>query len=254
VTLAAPTMIHDFILTERHIVLLACPLVFDLKAAQARQPLLQWRPAMGTRIGLIALDGSTTTWVDADPFFVFHFANGHERGGRIVIDYVRHDGFGPGYGGARPKPPTLHRLSLDLATRRVDDTETTGLPVEFPRINDAREALPNRFVFLPTLSETLRLPDPPSATFNTMLKVDSETGAVARHDFGNQIAGEAVFVPRRRVEAEDDGYLAVFTYDPVNRTSDFVLLDAAHIEADPVAVVRLPQRVPAGLHGNWIPL
>ena len=29
-------MIHDFVLTERHIVLLAGPAVFDLEAAQAR--------------------------------------------------------------------------------------------------------------------------------------------------------------------------------------------------------------------------
>jgi carotenoid cleavage dioxygenase-like enzyme len=41
---------------------------------------------------------------------------------------------------------------------------------------------------------------------------------------------------------QDDGYLAVFVFDPVNARSDFVLLDAAHV--DDVAVVRLPQRVP----------
>jgi carotenoid cleavage dioxygenase len=83
-----------------------------------------------------------------------------------------------------------------------------------------------------------------------MLKVNVETGDVTRHDFGNRIAGEGVFVPRG--DREDDGYLAIFCYDPFNRTSDFVLLDAARIEAEPVAVVRLPQRVPQGLHGTWI--
>ncbi len=60
VALAAPTMIHDFVLTERYIVLLVCPAVFDSAAAQQGQSFLQWRPSMGTRIGLIALDGSTT--------------------------------------------------------------------------------------------------------------------------------------------------------------------------------------------------
>ncbi|AZI35862.1 carotenoid oxygenase family protein [Caenibius tardaugens] len=29
-------------------------------------------------------------------------------------------------------------------------------------------------------------------------------------------------------------------------------LGLAPIDADPVAVIRLPQRVPQGLHGNWI--
>ena len=127
------------------------------------------------------------------------------------------------------------------------------LRVEFPRCNDTLEARPTRFVYLPTLTDTLRQQNPPSDTFNCMLKVDTETGSVVRHDFGNRIAGEAVFVPRG-ARAEDDGYLAIFTFDPDERTSDFVLLDAAPIStAEPVAVVRLPQRVPQGLHGTWIP-
>jgi carotenoid cleavage dioxygenase len=91
IDLAAPTMIHDFVLTERHIVLLACPAIFDLKAAQAGKPMLQWQPSRGTRIGLVALDGSSTQWLDADPFFVFHFGNAYERGGKLFIDYVRHE-------------------------------------------------------------------------------------------------------------------------------------------------------------------
>jgi carotenoid cleavage dioxygenase-like enzyme len=42
-------------------------------------------------------------------------------------------------------------------------------------------------------------------------------------------------------------------FDPDKRASDLVLLDAAHIDVKPVAVIRLPQRVPQGLHETWIP-
>ncbi len=257
VKLEAPTMIHDFVLTERHIVLLAGPAVFDVQAASAGQSLLQWRPNLGMRIGVIALDGSSVTWLESDAFFVFHFANGFERGDDIVIDYVRHERFALGSSpdaGPR-KAPTLHRLSIDLPSRKISDVEIIDLAVEFPRVNDAREATPTQFVYLPTLTSSLKLPNVPSDTFNTMLKVDTATGRIARHDFGNRIAGEAVFIPRngRGGDREDDGYLAIFAFDPVNRTSDFVLLDAARIDADPVAVIRLPQRVPQGLHGSWIP-
>ncbi|WP_181832922.1 carotenoid oxygenase family protein [Bosea caraganae] len=246
-TMSEPTMIHDFILTERYIVLVAGPVVFDVQAAQSGQSMLQWRPSMGTRIAVVPLDGGDPVWLQADPFFVFHFANGFERGGDIVIDYVRHHDFG-GPAGTTP----LHRLEIDLASRRIRDTALAALTVEFPRINEAREALRSRYVYVPTLSDSLRIPSPPSATFNTLLKVDTETGESARHDFGNHIVGEAVFVPRGG-QGEDDGYLAIFSYDPVAQTSDFVLLDAARVDSEPVAVVRLPQRVPQGLHGNWIP-
>jgi carotenoid cleavage dioxygenase-like enzyme len=97
---------------------------------------------------------------------------------------------------------------------------------------------------LPTLTDTLRQEHPPSATFNAILRVNAETGDVVRHDFGNKLVGEAVFIPRMPSSGEDDGYLAVFAFEPVNATSDFVLLDAAHVDDEPVAVVRLPQRVP----------
>jgi carotenoid cleavage dioxygenase len=249
--LNAPTMVHDFVLTERHLVLLAGPAVFDMEAARAGKSLIQWRPNLGMRIGVRRLDGSSTFWLEADPFFVYHFANGFERAGQIVIDHVRHDRFSLGPMPGPQTPPRLHRLTIDLANRKISDTQVVDLRVEFPRCNDRLEALPTRFVYLPTLAGSLRQQNPPSDTFNTMLKVNTETGDVTRHDFGNKIAGEAVFVPRG-TRGEDDGYLALFTFDPASGTSDFVLLDAARIDAAPVAVVRLPQRVPQGLHGTWI--
>jgi hypothetical protein len=109
-------------------------------------------------------------------------------------------------------------MNIDLASRKIADTEIANMVVEFPRVNDALNALPTRFVYLPTLTNTLQLASPPSATFNTMLKVNTETGAIVRHDFGNRVAGEATFVPRKANRSEDDGYLAIFAFDPVNRS------------------------------------
>ena len=143
-------------------------------------------------------------------------------------------------------------MSIDLAGHKITDTEIANIVVEFPRINDSLNALPTRYVYVPTLTDTLRIANPPSATFNTMMKVNTETGDIVRHDFGNRVAGEATFIPRGS-GGEDDGYLAIYAFDPVNRTSDLVLLDAAHVDAEPVAVIRMPQRVPQGLHGNWMP-
>jgi len=41
------------------------------------------------------------------------------------------------------------------------------------------------------------------------------------------------------------GYLGTFSYDPVNASSQFVLLDARHIDDEPIAVIALPKRVAA---------
>ena len=47
-----------------------------------------------------------------------------------------------------------------------------------------------------------------------MLKVDTETGSVVRHDFGNRHCRRGGLRPARGTRAEDDGYLAIFTFDP----------------------------------------
>lgn len=247
VELPMPTMIHDFILTERHVVLIAGPAVFDIEAARAGKSMLQWRPDLGMRIAALPLDGGAPTWVEGDPFFVYHFANGFERDGQIVVDLVHHDAFSFTGGGS-----TFQRMTLDLAGRRFELARLSDDITEFPRINHLREALATRYTYLPTLSSSLQLPNPPPAVFNTVIKFDAETGRSTRHDLGNQIVGEAAFVPRPGGQDEDDGYLAAFVHDPVRRGSNFVLLDARRIEEAPVVVVELPQRVPQGLHGNWM--
>ncbi|MDE1994958.1 MAG: carotenoid oxygenase family protein [Rhizobiaceae bacterium] len=184
---------------------------------------------------------------------MFHFANGFERGCQIVVDYVRHQSLRIAGGPRSTTPPLFHRMEIDLAKRSIADAPVSSLTVEFPRINDAFEALPSRFSYLPTLTASLRLESPPSATYNSLLKINSESGAVGIHDFGNRIIGEAVFIPSGHGERENDGYLATFVYDIAGNTSDLVLLDARHVDADPIAVVRLPRRIPQGLHGSWIP-
>ena len=64
---------------------------------------------------------------------------------------------------------------------------------------------------------------------------------------------EPVFAPRAGSWEEGDGWVLVFAYDGARDRSDLVILDAKRIAASPVAVVHLPVRVPAGLHGNWFP-
>lgn len=254
VALAAPSMIHDFVLTERHLVLLIGPAVFDMAAAAAGGPMLQWRPDLGARIGVVELDGSAPRWFETEAFFVFHFANGFERDGRIVVDYVRHARLNLGYGpgdGAAAAPPRLHRMTLDPASGAITDTALSDAGVEFPRIDDRLVARDNRFTYVPTRTATLRQANPPSATFNCLLQIDGEAGERARCDFGDRIAGEAVFIPRGA--AEDDGWLATYLYDAAAGTSDLALLDAARLDAGPVARIRMPQRVPQGLHGTWVP-
>jgi carotenoid cleavage dioxygenase len=63
--------------------------------------------------------------------------------------------------------------------------------------------------------------------------------------------GEAVFAPAEGGTSEDDGYLLTIVSDLKADASELLVLDAGDLST--VAAVELPRRVPAGIHGHWIP-
>ncbi|WP_308403672.1 carotenoid oxygenase family protein [Streptomyces niphimycinicus] len=89
---------------------------------------------------------------------------------------------------------------------------------------------------------------------------DAATGARQIAPTGpGRMPGEAVFVPADGGDGvgggggEDDGYLLTLVSDLRRDASELIVLDARDITAAPVATVELPHRVPAGIHGSWIP-
>jgi carotenoid cleavage dioxygenase len=61
-----------------------------------------------------------------------------------------------------------------------------------------------------------------------------------------------VFVPRSEDAAEGDGWLLATVFRAAENRSDVAVFDTAGLEDGPVATIRLPHRVPAGFHGNWV--
>ena len=73
------------------------------------------------------------------------------------------------------------------------------------------------------------------------------------HRYGQHaVAGEAVFAPDPSGRGgEDEGWLLNYVTDRTTMMTDFVVLEAGGLSE--VARVHLPQRVPFGFHGNWLP-
>ena len=72
------------------------------------------------------------------------------------------------------------------------------------------------------------------------------------------VVGEPVFVPRLGYAShskadEDDGYVLVQLYVPETHTTEFVVLDARHLDAGPLARVKLRHPIPYGFHGTFTP-
>jgi all-trans-8'-apo-beta-carotenal 15,15'-oxygenase len=189
-----------------------------------------------------------------DPFFVWHYANAFERGGELVVDYVRHPdarAIATMSGEAVRNGAVvgmdlgeLHRATIDLRAGRFRSERVAGAPCEFPRVDSRSEGGPHRYVWL-TARERDRL---------SIARVDLESGAAAvwTPPAGHHVS-EAIFAPRPGGSTETDGFALVLVYDEACDASHVAVLDARAPEDGPVARAQLGHAVPLTLHGTWLP-
>jgi carotenoid cleavage dioxygenase len=248
IEVGGPVSVHDMSLTERYAVIYDLPVVFDLDAAMTGVGFpYRWDPDYRARVGLLEREGGAgdVRWFDVEPCYVFHPMNAYDDGDRVVIDVVRHarmfdtHRLGPDEG-----PPTLERWTVDLTGGKVLEERLDDRGQEFPRVDERVVGRRHRYGY-------------------TGAFLENETSLV-KHDLDRRAsevrllpaaggASEAVFVPSRSDAAEDDGWVLALVYDVDRDTSDLLVLNAADFTGEPQAVVHLPQRVPFGFHGNWVP-
>jgi carotenoid cleavage dioxygenase len=241
IRVGAPTYMHDFAITERHVLFLDLPLLFN----GWRSPMpLQWSADYGARIGVLPRDGrgQEVRWFPIAPCTISHTVNAYEADDRtIVLDVVR--------GPAPEQPSSQHREALGLGSGSVGERARDVLHGEFPRIDDRRTGLRHRHVYTVELRDIVG----GAPTDSALRKYDLETGTSVVHDLGaGRVGGECVFVPKAAGAAEDEGYAIAYVYDSARDRSELVVIDAADFAAPSLARVALPTRVPYGFHGNWL--
>jgi carotenoid cleavage dioxygenase len=251
-------MMHDFATTENYVIWFDLPAIFDGDALMTGDgPSIYWAPEQGARIGVMPRDGegSDTSWIDVDPFYVFHFLNAYEEGGKLVVDGCRAPEMPTAFGDTTPVSndirPSLWRWEIDQVAGTVKDTQLDDQPGDFPRINDAYNGRKHRWG---TQAHTGDWDVDKGVRFDGFIQYDLEKGTSATHVYGlNHSAGETVFAADPDGTAENDGWLINLVTDLSEGTTEFVVLDARDITAGPVARVKMPRRVPFGFHGNWMP-
>ncbi len=248
---AGATMAHDFGLTAHHVILMDQPCTFDLDVAMSGSGLpYRWDDQYANRLGLLprAGDAGDVRWFEVEPGYVFHPVNAFERDdGAVVMDAIRHprvfvtDLSGPNEGATHLRRYVLDPVGGTVSEEQVDDTAA-----ELPRINETRMGLPYRYAYAIGMGG--------QGVHGDTYKYDVVEGTVEVLSHGaGRVGLEPVFVPRAGGTVEDDGWLLQVVYDEGRDGSDLVVHHAQDLAAGPVATVTLPQRVPFGFHGNWVP-
>ena len=256
-----PSMIHDFAITRDHVIFILCPIVFRFENLAEGKGIFSWEPERGTRLGVMPRSGGNrdVRWFDTDACFVFHPLNAYDDGHQVVLDVARYEQLlfmspraarDPDWRGKNVA--RLHRWRIDRERGGVRSEPLEDGDGEFPRADERRLGRKHRFGYMaatgPEGNETLH------PVFTAIRKFDLERGTIETRAFGRgNGAGEPLFVPRRAESDEDDGYVLAIVYDQSRNASDLMILDARSIDAEPVARIPLPHRVPYGFHGNWVP-
>jgi len=258
VPLETAVVMHDFAITEHHVVFVESPMVFDLAAALAGESMFRWDPDHGTRVGVLPRDGDEATWYEADDTYLNHFWNAWEEGQSIVFAGSRQVGsaFTAGKGGAmddasadaEPGRPT--RFVVDRAAGKVRVDQFDEMGGDYTRINDAYCGVRSRYLYMGGFSGEATI----VGHFDTVVKYDDASGERTTWGVGaGCITGEACFAPDPDGVAEDDGWLLAHVTDRGAGTTDMVVLDAREVAAGPIARIHLPWRLPFGFHVNWFP-
>ena len=253
IAIPGPVMMHDFAITNRSVVFLDLPVVFDV-ALVGKQPFpFTWRPEHGARVGVMPRTGASddVVWCEIEPCYVYHPLNAYDDAdGNVVMDVVRYpdmfqaEVFGPG----ATASPTLERWNIDPAKRRVATELVDDVGQEFPRIDERVTGRVHRYGY----TVEVAVGDHWNG-LGGLRKHDLVAGAVERHDPGaGRQASEPVFVPASPDAGEDEGWILSVVYDAGRDTSDLIVVDATDFTAPPVATVHLRRRVPFGFHGSWM--
>ncbi|MFN3584886.1 carotenoid oxygenase family protein [Phenylobacterium sp.] len=249
-------MVHDFMVTENHVLFPILPLTASLERAMSGRPAFAWEPEKGSFVGVMRRDGDVGSirWFNTEACYVFHPLNAWEEGDRIVADVMRYDAapLFPNADGSpgRKTAARMVRWTFDLAgnSDTIREEPLDDLDGEFPRVDPRVETRKHRhgwYAADPTNGKTIRQ--------TAIAHLDVTTGARQVYALPDgDITSEPVFTPRSADAPEGDGWLTAVVWRAAENRSDLLIFEAQDIAKGPIGVAEVPRRVPFGFHGNWV--
>src|SRR6201985_1883799 len=213
------SMVHDFIVTEHHLLFPILPITGSMTRAMQGAPPYAWEPEKGAYVGIMRRDGSANDiiWFRGENCYVFHVMNAWEDGSRIIADVMQFEQapLFPHPDG-RPTDPDKSRArycrwTFDLAgnTDRFEQTYLDDLTGEFPRVDDRRAGLKSTHGWYACANPDL----PTFSALSGGVHVGGNGRRAGKYHLptGDTIS-EPVFVERSKDATEGDGWLLAVVY------------------------------------------
>lgn len=246
------SMMHDFVNTENYVIFPLFPCTLSFERVRRGEPVFMWE---GDRFNtyFIVTDraGREVLRIETDPCHVYHFGNAYEEDDTLVVDALvsKVDPLMPNRNGelasGEESAAYLARWTIDLKKHSIRLSYLDKTSGEFPRFDERFNGYAYRHLYMAGFGSSKEV-------FDRIVHYDLKQGKQTVHGFGKDVPTEPVFVPRS--SEEGDGYLLVVVYRTDEDRSDVVILDAQHVDAEPLATIKIPHRIPFGFHGCFFKL
>jgi all-trans-8'-apo-beta-carotenal 15,15'-oxygenase len=262
------TFMHDFVATaEGSRVFFDVGVAFHLMAAFFGRipPAASVRGDPNAETLIRVFDSYDRQYVVPGPAgYVFHLPNGYqepdvcEKRGNIIADTCWMESFPDADDfkamlnnrePAHPMLPSLTRHTIDIDAEAQHSEVLSDYALELPMINPAYRGIEHRYVWGVAEPPGRR----PPAVMHGIAKVDTRRRETRYCDLYPLIVGEPQFAGAGAGDdpEEDHGYLLSLAFDP--RDERGLLLVHRADDLEEVARLALPEAVPLGFHGEWLP-
>lgn len=247
-------LIHDFVMAGSYLIFFVPPVRVNLLPVlfglQSIGEAMEWQPNLGTQV--LIFDRETLNLVTqsiVEPWFQWHYTNGYEQDGTIIVELVQYQDFQTNQYLKEVSTGETQTLSHGKLTQirlnpqigKVIETNIlSDRSCDFPVIPPHLVGKPHQETFLlvhreglDIRQEILGLPAKYHHTTQTLSVANLEE---------NCYASEPIFA---------QGCLLTVVYDGNDHRSEVRIYDSEHLESDPICRLGLPSVIPPGFHGTW---
>jgi len=264
------SMIHDWAVTEHFVIFPIIPLTSDLERLKTGGPYYVWDGSKDVYLGVVPRRGSSVRWFRGTNRFASHIMNAYDDGRHVHIDTpVGEKSAFPWFPDITGAPFDPEKASAQLTRWTIDTSaepdqgdgttsfaqrRLTDCSGEFPRTDDRWATRGYRFGVINLTDVPGEKPDDGLPGFRWLGQIDPTSGTMKTRFAGrDSTVQEAIFVPPGADTPNGEGYVMQLVDRHATGTTDLLILDAQRVDAEPVATLKIPIRMPGGLHGNWVP-
>ncbi|MGE0622424.1 MAG: carotenoid oxygenase family protein [Pseudomonadales bacterium] len=255
-------MPHDFVVTERHLVVLIAPLHFEPDAGAATfLDAHRWHPERPTRVLVVDKnDFANHRYLELPAQWVFHFGNAWEdEAGIIRFDGARApdplamiDSFRSIMRGEiSPSSASVHhqyRIDLKRGTVTESPLLDAGIDSEFPVIDPRVSGRRYSTIVLLTRSGSAE-----HQMLNEVSRLNLDGGGLDTYRYPDGVIPEEhLYVAAPHSEPETRGWVVGSALNYRDARMELNIFAAERLGDGPVASARLPYALPMGLHGKFV--